>query len=104
MADGRSLTAGSFPCARRFRAEARLLEMAVPQREGDPDRAARVTRGRLNPDLIEELLAQDASIADTVERDAAGQTQILHAGFAAGAGRPPGPPFFRDLLDRARPI
>src|SRR5439155_23167656 len=92
------------PGARCFGAEARPVEMAVPQREGDADRAARVTRGRLNPDLIEHLLATDASVADTVERHAAGQTQIRQAGFAPGEARHLEHHLLGDLLNGPREI
>ena len=47
-----------------------------------PSGAAGVTRRRLDPDLIEDALAQDPPVADAVERDAAGEAQIAQAGLA----------------------
>src|SRR5204862_5348429 len=66
----------------RLRDAARLIEIPVPQRERDTDRPARVAGGRLNPDPIERPFAQDASVADAIERHAAGQAQIAEAGLA----------------------
>ncbi len=45
-----------------------------------PSAPAGIARGRLNPDILERPFAQDAAIADAIERHAAGQHQVLHAG------------------------
>src|SRR5262249_5009178 len=69
-----------LPRAGRLRAGARLPEVPVPQRQRDAHSAARVARGRLNPDLLEGPFATQASVADAVQRNAAGETQIAHSG------------------------
>ena len=56
-----------------------LLEQLMPDEQRRAQRAAGVARGRLNPDVLERPLAQDAAVADAVERHAAGQAQVLHA-------------------------
>ena len=38
---------------------------------------ARIAGGRLDPDVFERALAEQPTVGDTVERDAAGQDQIL---------------------------
>ena len=59
---------------------ARLVEQLVPDEQRRAERAAGVAGGRLDPDVLERPLAQDAAVADAVERDAAGQ--------ARGSSRP----------------
>ena len=59
----------------------RLLEVAMPDELRDTERAAGIAGGRLNPDLLERPFAQQAAVADAVERDAARHAQRLGAGF-----------------------
>ena len=53
----------------------------------DAERAAGVAGRRLNPDVLERPFAQDAAVADAVERHAAGQAQVLHAGLRVDVPR-----------------
>ena len=43
----------------------------------DSNRAARITRRRLDPNIFEETFTQDAAVRDAVERDTAGHAQTL---------------------------
>jgi hypothetical protein len=47
----------------------------VVDEQRDPQGAAGVARGRLDPDLLERPLAEDAAVADAVESDAAGEAE-----------------------------
>src|SRR5262249_35571163 len=71
-----------LPRSARFGADARFVEIAVPEAERDAERAACVAGRRLNPDLLERSLAQQPPVADAVERDAAGEAEIAQTGFA----------------------
>ncbi len=46
-------------------------------------RAAGVARRRLNPDVVEAAVAQDLAVGDAIERDAAGEAEILASRFRA---------------------
>ena len=56
----------------------RVVQQLVPDEERDTERPAGVAGRRLNPQILERSLAEDAAVADTVERDAAGEAQVLH--------------------------
>ena len=51
------------------------------------ERAAGVSGGRLDPDLLERTFAKDPAVADAVERDAARQTQIFSCRFRDARSR-----------------
>jgi hypothetical protein len=53
------------------------------------ERATGIAGGRLNPDAFEPAIAQYFAIRDAIEGDAAGKTQILHAGFCGQAAGEP---------------
>ena len=72
----------------------------MPEGERDADCSTGVAGRGLNPDLIEDLFAQEPAVADAVERHAAGQTEIAHAGFALREPRHPDHHFFGDFLHR----
>ena len=76
----------------------------MPDAQRGAEGAAGIARGRLNPNLIEGLLAQDAPVADAVQRDAAGQTQIAQAGLAPREARHLQHHFLGDVLNRSRKI
>src|SRR5688500_6334269 len=61
---------------------ARLLQMAVPNQLCHTQRTARITGGRLDPQLLERSFAENPTVADAVERHATRETQVLHSGFA----------------------
>ncbi len=66
-----------------FRRHAALAaEHEMVDGERDADGAAGVSRRGLDPQALERPLAQQAAVADAVERDAAGEAQVLHAGLA----------------------
>src|SRR5262249_6884961 len=94
----------TLPCARGFRTGSRFAAIAVPEAERDAERAARVACRRLDPDLIEDALAQDAAVADAIERDAACQTEIAQSGLALREARHLDHHLFGDLLNRARQV
>ena len=64
-----------------------VAEHLVPDRERDAERAAGVARRRLDPESLERPLAQQPAVADAVERDAAGEAEVLHAGLAVHVAR-----------------
>ncbi len=76
---------------------ARLAEVHVVGGERRAERAAGVARRRLDPDALEGAVAQQLAVGDAVERDAAGEAEVLLAGLAARArarcaARPPRSP------------
>ena len=60
------------------------LEQVVGGERG-AERAAGVARRRLDPDALERAVAQDLAVGDAVERDAAGEAQVLLPGLARRA-------------------
>ena len=76
----------------------------MPDVQRDAERAAGVAGGRLNPELVDDLLAQDPSVADAVERDAAGEAQVAEAGLLSRVPRHLDHRFFGDVLNRARQV
>ena len=76
----------------------------MPEAQRHAERAAGIAGRRLNPDLLERAFAQDAAVADAVQRDAAGQAQVAHAGFAVRERGHLQHHLFGDLLDRPREI
>ena len=81
-----------------------LLEMPVPEAQRHAERAAGIAGRRLDPDLLERAFAQDAAVADAVERHAAGQAQIAHAGLAMRERGHLQHHLFGDVLDRPRQV
>ena len=51
----------------------------MTDREGDPDRAARVARGGLHPDVVEKSFAADLPVGHAVESNSAGEAQVARA-------------------------
>src|SRR5262245_10138164 len=76
----------------------------MPQTQGDAQCTTRITGGWLNPNLIEHPISQDATVSDTVERDAAGEAQVAHAGFASCEAAHLEHDFFGDVLNRPREV
>src|ERR1043165_7720500 len=56
-------------------------DILVPRRQSRAERATRITGSRLDPDIFEWSFAQNSSIADAIERDAAGQAKISLTSF-----------------------
>src|SRR5262245_34168588 len=54
-----------------------LAEELMPTRQRGPDSAAGVAGGRLDPDVLERTVAENLAVGDAIERDAAGQAQVL---------------------------
>ena len=57
--------------------------------ERDAQGAASVAGGWLNPNILEGAFSQNAAVADTVERNAAGQAQVGHPGLVMNVTRHP---------------
>ena len=57
----------------------RLPSVAMPGEQRRAERTACVAGRRLNPQSLERALAQEAAVADAVQRDAAGQAQVVAA-------------------------
>ena len=56
----------------------------MPDEQRRAQRAAGVAGGGLDPDVLERALAQDAAVADAVQRDAAGQAEFFEPGQLVG--------------------
>ena len=54
----------------------RLVVIMIPAQESGAERATGVARGRLDPDFLEKSFTENPAVADTIERNAAGQTEI----------------------------
>ena len=67
---------------------ARLLQELMPDEQGRAQRAAGVAGRGLDPEVVERPLAEQPAVGHAVERDAAGQDQVLHARSARGRRRP----------------
>ena len=76
----------------------------MPDAHRRAERAAGVTRGGLNPHLFERAFTQDAAVADTIERHAAGQAQVTHPGLLVREAGHLQHHLFGDLLDRPRQV
>ena len=81
-----------------------LAEELVPDRERRADRAAGIARRRLHPDVLEGAVAQDLAVGHAVERDAAGETEIVEAVLARERARQPQHDLLGHLLDRGRDV
>ena len=93
------------PLLRVVRADgARMAEQLMPDEERHPQRAARVARRRLNPDVVERSLPQDPSIGDAVQRDAARQAEVPHAGLRVHMACRPEHRLLGHRLDRRRDV
>ena len=93
-----------LPGARRLGAHPRLIEMAVPDVQRHADGSTCVAGGRLDPDLVEDLLAENPAVADAVQRDAARQAQVAEPGPLPRVARHLQHGLFGDVLDRSREI
>ena len=69
--------------------------------ERGSQRAARIAGCRLNPELLEGPLPQNASIRHAIEGDTAGETEVFPAGFGVHVTRHPQHDFFDHDLDRS---
>ena len=63
------------------------------------ERAAGVAGRGLHPDMLEGAVAQHLAVGDAIERDAAGEAEILHAGLARERAREPQHDFLGRHLD-----
>ena len=87
---------------RRPRSAARrgVAEHLVMDGQRGAERAAGVAGRRLDPEALERPLAQQPAVADAVERDAAGEAEVLHAGLAVHVPRHAQHDLLGHLLDR----
>ena len=72
--------------------------------ERDADGAAGVAGSRLDPQALEGPFAQQAPVADAVERDAAREAEVLHAGLAVHVARHPQHDLLGHLLHGGREV
>ena len=72
----------------------------MPDRQRGAERAAGIARGRLHPDVLERAVAQDLAVGDAVERDAAGEAEVVEAVFARQRARKPQHHLLGHRLDR----
>ena len=76
-----------------------IAEQHVVGPERRAQRASAVAGCRLNEDVLERRLAQDAMIGHAVQPHATGDAQILQAGFFVQLAGHADQHFFRHLLD-----
>ncbi len=86
------------------RGDARLAEILVPDRQRRAERTARITRRRLDPDLLEDSLARDLAVGHTVQRHAACQAKLALARLCGERAREPEHDLVGDGLDRGGEI
>jgi hypothetical protein len=72
--------------------------------ERRPERAAGIAGRRLNPDIAELALAHDLAVGDAIERDAAGQAEVLLAGLGREAAGQPQHRLFQHHLHGGREV
>ncbi len=72
--------------------------------ERGAERTAGVAGGRLDPDLLELAVTQDLAIRNAVQRDTAGQAEILGAGLLGERRRQAQHDLLGDLLHRRRQV
>ena len=56
-------------------------------RQGGPDRAAGIAGSRLDPNFLEAAVAQHLAVGDAIERDAAGEAEIVRMPVSAAIAR-----------------
>ena len=83
---------------------AESLALRVPGGKSGSQRAARVARGGLNPDALENSFAQEAAVGHAIERHAAGHAQIFFAGQFPRVSGQPQHDFLRHGLNGARQV
>ncbi len=66
---------------------ARLVVILVPGDQRRAQRTAGIAGRRLDPDVLERPFAQDAAIGHAVERDAAGQAQVVRLELVVNGAR-----------------
>ena len=76
----------------------------MPDEQGRPQRAAGIARRRLNPDVVEWPLAEQPAVGHAVERHAACQDQVLHAGLAVDVPADPQHDLLGHRLDAGRQV
>ena len=76
----------------------------MPDQECHADGTARVSRGGLDPDVLEWALAQDASVADAVEGNSASKAEILRTRLGVQMAGNLQHDFFGDMLDRCSDV
>src|SRR5690349_12594131 len=81
-----------------------VAEQLMPDEGRHAERAAGIARSRLNPEIFERSFAQDSTVRDAVQGDAAGEAEFLHAGFSVNVPRHSQQNFFGDDLNRSREV
>src|SRR5262249_19349003 len=79
---------------------ARHIVILVPGCEGGSERAAGVTRSRLNPDVAVRSFPHDSSISNAVERDPSSHAQELNSQLTMNPSCESEHHFFGHLLHR----
>ena len=100
----RTRSRGQLPRSGALGAHARDAGVAMRKAERHAQRTAGVAGGRLNPDILERPFPLNASVADAVERDAAGHAQLVEPGQLVRRARHLHHHFFGDVLNRSRQV
>src|SRR6266478_813023 len=82
----------------------RLIEKFMIGSERSAERAAGVPGRRLNPKRIDNPIAQDLSVGNTIESDAAGQAQLALPCFCSQAANHPHNRLLGHRLDRGSEV
>ena len=95
---------GARHAVERVRDGARPGRMLVVGGQRRPERAAGITGRRLHPDVAEAAVAQHLAVGHAVERYAAGETQVFHAGLGGEAAGEAQHGLLEHRLDRCREV
>ena len=79
---------------------ASVVQQLMPDEEGCPQCATRVTRRRLDPEVFKRSFSQDLAIADAVESDATRQHQVVQTRLPVQMTRHAQHDLFADDLHR----
>src|SRR5438128_571445 len=93
-----------MPLSRSLSADTLFPQVSMPNREGDTDCPAGITRGGLNPDVLKRPFAQNPTVSYTIKGHAASHAQFGQAGFFMSMPDHLKDCFFRDGLYAARQI
>ena len=82
----------------------RVVEELMPDEQRHAERAARVSRRRLDPHVVEGPLAQHPSVPDAVQRHAAGEAEVAHPRLRVHVARRPQHRLLGDRLNGRRDV
>ena len=76
----------------------------MPDEQGRTQRSAGITGRRLDPDVVECSVAQQATIGHTIEPDATRDDQVPHAGLCSNVAADAKDDLLGHILDAGRQV